>query len=214
MRAPIQILVVDDHPAFAQRLQYLLPEAAGVLVRGPVPDAARAAAEVGAGRADLVLVGLTGDPSRTRTVVAPLCKDHDAKVLVVPSSSVDDVPAALVAGACGVLPDGEAQVVLDAARRAVSGELVLPVDDLSTLVRGIRHPAPPGLDRLTDREREVLHLLAEGLGTGEVASRLGISVGTVQSHVKNVLGKLGLHSKVEAVRLVWREGLAVAHRAS
>jgi DNA-binding NarL/FixJ family response regulator len=113
-----------------------------------------------------------------------------------------------------VLPDGDAAAVLDALRRATAGELVLPVDHLSSLVSGMRPPATGGLGRLTDREREVLHLFAEGLGTAEVAHRLGISVGTVQSHAKNVLSKLGVHSKVEAVRLVLREGLALAHRAS
>jgi DNA-binding CsgD family transcriptional regulator len=56
-------------------------------------------------------------------------------------------------------------------------------------------------DVLTPRERETLHLLTEGLGTFEIAASLGISTGTVQVHVKNILAKLGLHSKVEAVRL-------------
>jgi DNA-binding NarL/FixJ family response regulator len=170
MRAPIRVLVVDDAPALAGWLEGLLPEATGVLVRGPVTDA-RAAREVRAGRVDLVVVGLTKDGSRTRTVVSKLCQDHDARVLVVPSSSADDVPAALAAGALGVLPDGDAQIVLDAVRRAISGELVLPVEDLSTLVRGIQPPAQTGLERLTEREGEVLALFAEGLGRGRDSAR-------------------------------------------
>jgi DNA-binding CsgD family transcriptional regulator len=60
------------------------------------------------------------------------------------------------------------------------------------------------IESLTNREREILALVAEGLGTAEIASSLGITILTVQSHVKNILAKLAVHSKVEAVRMAWR----------
>ena len=106
----------------------------------------------------------------------------------------------------------------DAIRRAIAGELVLPDDHLSSLVDRLRSVraglnGATNLDSLTARELEVLGLLSDGRSTAEIAALLGISPMTVQSHVKNVLGKLGVHSKVEAVRLAWRFG-AIAMPAS
>ena len=69
-----------------------------------------------------------------------------------------------------------------------------------------------GLRSLTPREREILQTLAGGASTAEVAEAFGISPLTVQSHVKNILAKLGVHSKVDAVRIAWRHGVATASR--
>jgi len=126
---------------------------------------------------------------------------------------------ALAAGACGVVssePKGEA--LLASFRRALAGELVLPAIHLSNLVdrlRGGRDATAAGrLDFLTGREREILRLLADGSSTMEIAKTLGIRPMTVQSHVKNILAKLGVHSKVEAVTLAWRSGLGNATRTA
>jgi DNA-binding NarL/FixJ family response regulator len=207
MRAPIDVLVVDDDDHLARRLDRLLPSA-GVRIRGAVPGPDEALGELRNDRADVVVVGLSDDRARSRTI--SLCREHEAPVLVA-SSATEELPAAIALGACGVLPDGDAASLLDALRRATAGELVLPVDRLSFLVDGIR-PSAVGLGRLTHRERQVVSLFAEGLGTAQVAEHLGINVGTVQSHVKNVMAKLGVHSRVEAVRLVLREGPALVPR--
>jgi len=99
--------------------------------------------------------------------------------------------------------------VRDAIERAIAGELILPSADLAQVVSQLeqargRTAEAARLDSLTTRERQVLALLAEGLGTGEIAATLGITGFTVQSHVKNILAKLAVHSKVEAVRMAWR----------
>jgi DNA-binding CsgD family transcriptional regulator len=96
-------------------------------------------------------------------------------------------------------------------RRAAAGELILPASHLAALVDLVRvsrlEPNDGArLEALTRREREVLALLADGHTTQEVSDALSISVMTVQSHVKNVLAKLGVHSKVEAIRFAWRSG--------
>jgi DNA-binding NarL/FixJ family response regulator len=121
----------------------------------------------------------------------------------------------IAAGAAGLIArrlDGpHPRVVSDLLRRAAAGELILPATHLTALVDLVRvskldRSAGAKVDALTRREREVLALLADGQTTQEVADALSISVMTVQSHVKNVLAKLGVHSKVEAIRFAWRSG--------
>jgi DNA-binding NarL/FixJ family response regulator len=109
--------------------------------------------------------------------------------------------------------------LLAAFRRALAGELVLPVAELPTLVDRLwqaraRRTEHAMLSTLTGREREILCALADGGTTAEIAAALGISRATVQSHVKNVLCKLGVHSKVEAVGTAWRAGLVVGSRSA
>jgi len=214
MDAPIRVLVVDDSPGLAQRLPVTLARRPGVHVLGPVEDEDEAGHVVSLGHADVIVVDLARDDGRGRAIVSSLRDGYDAPVLVASSPRAEDVAAALAAGACGVLEDAEAPVVLDALRRAMSGELVLPAGELPSLVARIRPSVAGGLARLTHREREILRLFAEGLSTAEVATRLGISVGTVQSHAKNLLAKLGVHTKVEAVRLALRDGIAAAERTA
>jgi DNA-binding NarL/FixJ family response regulator len=180
-----------------------------------VPDARTAVVRLGGTRVDAVVVDLAGvrteGPSVVRRVrtAAP-----DAKVLVVAPECVAEAATFLIAaGASGVVDlTRRPEVLREAVLRAVAGELVLPDRDLAVLVEYAQGPSEnpqfAGIGSLTSRERQVLCALADGYSTSEVAVRLAISTMTVQSHVKNLLGKLGVHSKMEAVRLAWREGLA------
>jgi two-component system nitrate/nitrite response regulator NarL len=115
-----------------------------------------------------------------------------------------------------IRPDSGGSATLSALRRALAGELVLPAVHLPNLVERLRTSRELSdaerLGCLTGREREILRLLADGGATAEIATALGISPMTVQSHVKNILSKLGVHSKVEAVTLAWRTGLASVSR--
>ena len=221
MEVPIRVLVVDESPGLAHDLSLVFRRRRGVRVLGPVADAREATDVLADGLADLVVVDLDRDDGLgAETVSAIRAASDRAPVLAATSRPSPEGPAgALAAGACGVLPDGvDADALLDAFRRAVAGELVLPAHDLSSVLDRI-HDRPPGgsdaarLARLTGREREILRLLAEGRSTFEVAAELGISVGTVQSHVKNLLAKLGAHSKVEAIRLVLRAGPVTSRTA-
>ena len=106
-----------------------------------------------------------------------------------------------------------------AFRRALAGELVLPVAELPSLIDRLwqaraRRSEHALLASLTPREREILSALADGATTSELAHELGISPATVQTHVKNVLSKLGVHSKVEAVGTAWRTGLTLSSRSA
>jgi DNA-binding NarL/FixJ family response regulator len=168
---------------------------------------------------DLVLVNLDRSDGRGVAIVAAIRDASEVRVMAAtrhPASPF--VELALAAGACGVLPrEREPSTAFDAFRRALAGELVLPVAELPTLVDRLwqaraRRAEHTLVGTLTGREREILSALAEGATTLGIARELGISPATVQTHVKNLLSKLGVHSKVEAVGAAWRAGLVLTSR--
>ncbi|HET9671623.1 MAG TPA: response regulator transcription factor [Actinomycetota bacterium] len=216
----LSVLVVDETPGLTQDLLLCLRRRAGILVLGPVPDAAAALDALSDEPVDVVLVQLDRRDEAGIGIVATL-RANDARVMVATRRTAGlQIELALAAGACGALPArGDGMSLAEALRRARRGELVLPADELPVLVdrmreaRG-RRAGRSLIDTLTDREREVLTALAEGATTADVSLELGISPATVQTHVKNILGKLGVHSKVEAVSAAWRAGLAIGSRSA
>ena len=219
----IKVLVVDERPGLTQGLLLALPRRGHVRVLGPVPDVSSAREAIDAGLVDVIVVGLDREDGMGVAIVAALRDaDDGARILVATrDESPETVVVALAAGARGVLPtERDAHPLIDAFRRARAGELVLPARDLPLLVDRLRERAVPGRDErallasLTVRESEILALLSDGSSTRDVAERLDISPLTVQSHVKNILAKLGVHTKVEAVRIAWRHGLHTATRSA
>jgi DNA-binding NarL/FixJ family response regulator len=218
----IRVLVVDERPGLTQGLLLALPKRGHVRVLGPVLDAPAANEVIEEGLADVVVVALDRADDRGIEIVAAIRDAHEhARILVATLHGGPETAAvALAAGARGVLPtEREVHPLIDAFRRVSAGELVLPARDLSSLVDRLRDRQPARNDRallgsLTGRETEILTLLADGMATQDVAARLHISPLTVQSHVKNILAKLGVHTKVEAVRIAWREGLRAATRTA
>jgi DNA-binding NarL/FixJ family response regulator len=217
----LRVLVVDETPGLTQDLLLSLRRRAAVQVLGPVADAAAAESVLAEEWIDLVVVQLDRRDGSGIGIVSSIRDRVGRRVMaatrLVASPSIE---LALAAGACGVLPTRrDAATLVDAFRRACVGELVLPADELPVLVERMRDARARRADAalvstLTDREREVLTALAQGATTAGIAVALGISRATVQSHVKNILGKLGVHSKVEAVGAAWRAGLAVASRSA
>lgn len=216
-----RVLVVDESPGLAQGLVLALRRRGAFEVLGPVADEAAALEALAAAAVDLVVVGLDRVDGRGVAIVAAIREAGGVRVMAAtrrPASA--DVELALAAGACGVLPvDRDPAHLVSAFRRALAGELVLPVEDLPTLVDRLwqaraRRTERALLATLTHREQEILEALAGGGTTNEIAAALGISRATVQTHVKNVLGKLGVHSKVEAVGTAWRAGLALSSRSA
>ena len=207
----IRVVVVAEQDALAIALTTALVDEHDVSIRVPVPEAAAAIELLRAGRAHLAVIDLDRLDASGYSIVSEIRDRAGTPVLVATLDLDPDIPVrALAAGASGMLPmDGSAQEIAGAIRRASAGELVLPDRDLPSLVDRVRSP----IDRfnvLTPRERQILGLLTEGLSTLEIAAVLGISTGTVQVHVKNILAKLGLHSKVEAVRLALVAGSETA----
>jgi DNA-binding NarL/FixJ family response regulator len=164
---------------------------------------------------DVIVVDLDREDGQGLATLVRICETTHSAVRIVAATQDRDPElgsAVVTAGASGLLLAGERSRDLeDVIRRAVAGELVLPDEHLASLVDRLRsvreeRSGAAAVASLTARELQVLGALALGGSTGEIAGLLEISPMTVQSHVKNVLTKLGVHSKVEAVRLAWRCG--------
>ncbi|AXG82407.1 DNA-binding response regulator [Streptomyces paludis] len=216
--SPLRVMVVDDHPMWRDAVARDL-DAAGfevVATAGDGPQAVRRARAVSP--AVLVLdLNLPGMPG------VQVCKElvgslQGLRVLVLSASGEHaDVLEAVKSGATGyLLKSASTEELTDAVRRTAAGEAVF-TPGLAGLVLGeyrrlASEPAPTASDKpkapqLTDRETEVLRLVAKGLSYKQIAERLVISHRTVQNHVQNTLGKLQLHNRVELVRYAIERGL-------
>lgn len=208
--AIIQVLIVDDHQMMAEGLRAVLetePDVGVVGVAGTAASALDMASEL---HPDVVLMDFRLPDGDGGTAAATIRDAVPGSHVVMLTGYADDatLARAIDAGCVGfVHKTADVDTVIDAVRRAHAGEPVFSSDDLSKLVRHLRgETAPVGSD-LTGRELEVLQLLAEGVTTEALAERLFISKHTARSHVRNILGKLGAHSKLEAVAVAARAGV-------
>ncbi len=218
----IRLLVVDDHATCLGTLAIALSPPPGIELVAQLSEGDDVVRLCGSRTPDVVLMDLDlpwiDGIEETRRIRETR---PEAKVVVI-TGSMDPatIADALAAGACGYAPKslGEDELV-NVVRRAASGEIVMPTSDLSVVLELLRSggsgPAgDPRLRRLTPRESDVLRALAAGQTAEAIAGDLGISPLTVQSHIKSILAKLGVHSKIEAVTLAWRHGLAAAPRTA
>jgi DNA-binding NarL/FixJ family response regulator len=209
----LAVLVVDDHPIWRDGVARDL-EAAGLTVCGTAGDVAQAVRVARATRPDVVLLDLhLPDGSGVEVARALGALESPPRILVLSASGErQDVLDALTAGATGYLVKSASSAELvDAVRRVAAGDAVF-TPGLAGLVLGEYRrlsTAGPRDDgpRLTERETEVLRLVAKGLTYPQIAERLVLSVRTVQNHVQNTLTKLQLHNKAQLVRYAMEQGL-------
>jgi DNA-binding NarL/FixJ family response regulator len=219
---PIRVFVVDDHTVVRRGLRGYLEMVDDMEVIGEAADGREAldgiAALVAAGRPpDVVLMDLVMPGMDGVTATAAITERHSEMEVVAMTSftQAEKVHGALQAGASGyLLKDAEADEVAAAIRAACRGEVHLDPVIAKQLTRSLVAPKPQTVDALTDREREVLVLVAQGLSNQQIANALVISERTARTHVSNILSKLGVASRTQAALLAIREGIAPAPSAS
>ena len=208
----LRVLVVDDHPIWRDGVARDL-ESAGHVVCGTAGEGAQALRIAVATQPDVVLLDLQLPDMTGVEVAARLAATQNPPRVLVLSASGErnDVLDAMTAGAAGyLLKSASMAELLDAVRRVAAGDPVF-TPGLAGLVLGEyrRLATAPADDtpRLTERETEVLRLVAKGLTYPQIAERLVLSVRTVQNHVQSTLTKLQLHNKAQLVRYAMEKGL-------
>jgi two-component system, NarL family, response regulator LiaR len=213
----VRVLVVDDHDLFRAGLASLLSAEEGIEVIGQASGGkmgVRLATEL---RPDVVLMDVRmpdlGGPEATRLIVE---REPEIKVLALTVSSDDaDVSAVLQAGAVGFLAkDTPIDNLVVAVNAAASGAAWLSPRAAEVVLGRIRTVSPtPSVDakpleQLSERELDVLRLIADGMENAEIAETLNISPRTAKNHVSNILAKLGLPSRVQAAVYAVRQGVS------
>ena len=218
---PIRVLIADDHALFRRGLEMVLEEEDDIDLVGQASDGTEAIAVAGEALPDVVLMDIrmpkiTGiEACRATKEVAPSAKI----VMLTISDEEEDLFEAIRAGASGyLLKDIPLDEVAEAVRAVHGGQsLINPsmagklLSEFATLAKRdaeeeerVQHVAAP---KLTDREMEVLKLVARGMNNRDIAKELFISENTVKNHVRNILEKLQIHSRMEAVMIAVRQKL-------
>jgi DNA-binding NarL/FixJ family response regulator len=204
---PIRLLIVDDHPVVRDGLRGMLAGEPGLEVVGEASDGAEALALVGSLRPDVVLMDLRMPGLGGAAAIRALAEQGaQARVLVLTTYDSDsDVVPALEAGATGyLLKDAPREQLVRAIHAAARGEAVLAPSVATRLVSQLRAPAQ---DALSDRELEVLTLIAQGETNRGAAARLFISEATVKTHLLHIYAKLEVNDRAAAVAAAYERGL-------
>src|SRR5215472_481144 len=210
---PIRVLIVDDHGVVRAGLRLFLSGTAELSVVGEASTGQEAIAQAEALHPEVILMDLVLGEVDGIEATRQIKQRHPDIAIVALTSFVDEskVTEAIQAGAIGyVLKDARPAEVVETIRAARQGEVRLHPEALKRLTRAMSAPSTDktGLEPLTQREREVLALVARGQSNKEMARALVISETTVKHHLGNILSKLGLTSRTQAALYGVRHGLA------
>jgi DNA-binding NarL/FixJ family response regulator len=210
----IQVLVADDQAMIRAGFRMLLKGEDGVEVIAEAEDGLEAVQKAARFRPSVVLMDIRmpnlDGLEATRRIIAA---DDSARVLILTTFDLDEyIYEALSAGASGfVLKDDPPEQLIEAIRTVAAGDALLSPAITTRVIKQFaeipKRTVPEGMEELTDREREVFLLIAEGLSNAEIGTKLFIGETTVKTHVTRVLQKLGLRDRVQAVVLAYRSGL-------
>ena len=206
MNKPIRVMLVDDHTMVRKGLVTFLKVFDYLELVGEANNGADAIKLCGKVLPDVILMDMVMPDMDGATATTLIRQKYpQVQILVLTSFKEGDlIKKALEAGAIGyLLKDVLADDLARAIRAAHAGRATLSPEAAQSLVETTNLPPAPGLD-LTEREREVLALMVEGLSNSQIAIKLSVSSSTIKSHVSNVLSKLGVTSRTEAVSLALR----------
>jgi two-component system nitrate/nitrite response regulator NarL len=199
-----RILLVDDHPMMRRGMRQILELEDDLQVVGEAGNGQEALDQIESLQPDLVLLDNNMPQMNGLETLRRLrAMNYAGKVLLFTvSDAEDDIRDALRLDANGyLLKDMEPELVVEFIRDALHGALVISPGLTRALAQALRSPQPHAAVELTERERQVLRTIASGYSNKVIGHKLGITEGTVKVHVKNLLHKLGLRSRVEAA--VW-----------
>ena len=209
----IRLLIVDDQGIVRKGVRALLAEVDGMKVVGEAGDGLEAVRQAEALQPDVILMDMVmpnmDGIEATRQIMA---KQPKTRILALTSFAADDkVFPAIKAGALGyLLKDSEPEDLIKAIKNIYRGEVFLHPNIARKVLEELSHPtgSPPTPEPLTERELEVLQLVAQGLSNQEIAKRLVIGDATVRTHIGNILSKLHLANRVQAALYALRKGLS------
>jgi DNA-binding NarL/FixJ family response regulator len=208
---PIRILVVDDHSVVRQGLKMFLGLDPELEVVGEAEDGADAIRKCQALSPDVVLMDMHMPVMDGNAATAAIRSDMPETEEIAHTSVLEDeaVIGAVKAGAIGyLLKDTQADELRRAIKAAAEGQVQLSPAAAARLMREVRTPEAPIADALTERENDVLKLIAQGKANKEIARDLVIGEKTVKTHVSNILSKLGVQSRTQAALYAAQNGLA------
>jgi NarL family two-component system response regulator LiaR len=212
-RETVRVLIADDHAVVREGLRGLIASEPGMEVIGEARDGVEAVLKARALRPDVILMDLVMPRQDGLEAIGEIKQaDPDARILVLTSFAEDEkVFPAIKIGALGyLLKDSAPEELLRAIRDVYRGESSLHPTIARKLIREIHQKSdlPPAAEPLTEREVEVLRLVAQGLSNDEIGEQLFIAERTVRTHVSNILAKLHLANRTQAALYALREGLA------
>jgi len=203
----IRILIVDDHSVVREGLRIFLGRDSELEIVDEAADGAEAIEKARRLRPDVVLIPVIDGISATSII-----RRESPETRVIALTSVVDsalVTGSIRAGAVGyLLKDADANELRTVIKAVAAGQVQLSPQVSSYLLRELQEPVRP--TTLTDREAQVLNLLAQGKSNKEIASYLQIAEDTVKSHIRHILTKLGVQSRTQAVILAIRQGLVAS----
>jgi NarL family two-component system response regulator LiaR len=213
MSDPIRVLVVDDHPVVRRGIKSLLAEEDDIEVVGEATNGKEAIQQVALLHPDVILMDLVmPEMNGVEAIQRITASFPEARILVMTSFAADDkVFPSIKAGALGyLLKDSDPDDLIRMIHQVYRGELSIHPAIARKVIQELNRPPEEPLtpDPLTEREVEILQLLAQGVENKEIARRLVLQEATVRTHVSNILSKLHLANRVQATLYALRKGIA------